>query len=132
MAHPPTNGLAHVALRCRDLAALEAFYQVLGFRVVWRPDPANVYLSSGRDNLALHQEPEPAVPPPPGPDSRLDHLGVLVPAPADVDRWAAHLAAHGLTPEAPPRDHRDGSRSFYVKDPEGNRLQVIFIPAPAA
>jgi catechol-2,3-dioxygenase len=109
---------------------MERFYcDLIGFRVVWRPDPDNVYLSShgAGDNLALHADPAAA-----RADTRLDHLGVVVPAPADVDAWAEHLRRLGAAPEAPPRDHRDGSRSFYVRDPEGNRLQVIHLgPSPA-
>ena len=37
---------------------MKAFYvDVLGFRVEWEPDPDNVYLTSGVDNLALHRAP---------------------------------------------------------------------------
>ena len=35
---------------------MKRFYvDVLGFAVEWEPDPDNVYLTSGRDNLALHR-----------------------------------------------------------------------------
>jgi len=51
-----TLGLRHVALQVRDLEACERFYtELLGMRVEWRPDPDNVYLTSGTDNLALHR-----------------------------------------------------------------------------
>ena len=49
-------------------------------------------------------------------------------SPGDVDRLAAELAARGVTIVATPRAHRDGSRSFYCLDPDGNRIQVIFEP----
>ena len=40
----------------RDLDAMKRFYvDLLGFAVEWEPDPDNVYLSSGIDNLALHR-----------------------------------------------------------------------------
>ncbi|NIV49254.1 MAG: VOC family protein, partial [Gammaproteobacteria bacterium] len=39
-----------------DIGVCEHFYcEVLGMRVVWRPDEQNVYLTNGADNLALHQ-----------------------------------------------------------------------------
>ena len=52
------KGLWHVALKVTDLKRSQAFYEGLfDMRVVWAPDADNVYLSSGRDNLALHQIP---------------------------------------------------------------------------
>jgi hypothetical protein len=33
--------------------------------------------------------------------------------------------------KAAPRTHRDGARSFYCLDPDGNTVQFIFLPAPA-
>jgi catechol 2,3-dioxygenase-like lactoylglutathione lyase family enzyme len=48
--------MRHIALKVRDIAKAKSFYQnTLGMDVVWEPDPQNVYLSSGYDNIALHQ-----------------------------------------------------------------------------
>ena len=56
MPRPTHLGLRHLALNVRHMADMKAFYvDVLGFRVEWEPDPANVYLTSGHDNLALHE-----------------------------------------------------------------------------
>src|ERR1700694_3570914 len=56
MERPRHNGLRHLALNARDLDAMKRFYvDLLGFEVEWEPDPDNVYLSSGADNLALHR-----------------------------------------------------------------------------
>lgn len=119
---PPLRGLRHVALFTPDLEASETFWTaVMGYRVEWRPDPDNVYLTSGSDNLALHRRPGPRGPT----DSALDHVGLAVPTPADVDAWAVHLASHGSPPLAPPQTHRDGSRSFYFRDPGGILVQII-------
>ncbi len=50
------RGMRHIALKVSDLARAKRFYQeVLGMNVVWEPDDKNVYLSSGCDNLALHE-----------------------------------------------------------------------------
>ena len=49
-------GLRHLALNVRDPQASKRFYcECFGMSVVWEPDPDNVYLSSGPDNLALHR-----------------------------------------------------------------------------
>jgi len=126
---PPTHrGLRHLALNVRDLPAMKAFYvDVLGFRVEWEPDPDNVYLTSGVDNLALHRatEGEAAAA---GGTGALDHLGLIVAATADVDAWAAHLKAHGVALDMPPKTHRDGARSCYFRDPDGNRVQIMHHP----
>ena len=49
-------GLRHVALRVGDIRkSLDFYTRVLKLKVEWHPDPDNVYLTSGTDNLALHQ-----------------------------------------------------------------------------
>jgi catechol 2,3-dioxygenase-like lactoylglutathione lyase family enzyme len=117
----PLTGLRHLALNVRDPQASKRFYaDCFGMRVVWEPDSDNVYLSSGCDNLALHKNPAP-----PG---ALDHMGFIVDARAEVDRLAEEFRAKGVTIAAEPRDHRDGSRSFYCLDPDGLRIQVLFEP----
>ncbi len=127
MTAPPMKGLWHAALHVRDLQAMRAFYMdLLGYRLEWQPDPDNLYLTRGRDNLALHASVDgPAAGEPRG---ALDHLGFVLAEAAHVDLWAAHLRAAGFEPEAAPRSHRDGARSFYVLDPEGNCLQFIHHP----
>ena len=69
--------MRHIALKVRDIARSKSFYQdTLGMKVVWEPDPQNVYLSSGCDNIALHEVSEnfamSAV------ERQLDHLGFVV------------------------------------------------------
>ena len=68
------KGMRHVALKVKDIFKAKAFYQgTLGMEVVWEPDPQNVYLTSGCDNIALHQvtPSSPAV----AAGQQLDHLG---------------------------------------------------------
>jgi catechol 2,3-dioxygenase-like lactoylglutathione lyase family enzyme len=116
-------GLRHVALNVTRLDDMKRFYtDLLGFAVEWEPDADNVYLSSGSDNLALHRAETVAA------NGALDHLGVIVREAGDVDRWAAFLESRGVTIDAKPRTHRDGARSCYVSDPEGNKVQVIYHP----
>ena len=134
MDRPAHAGLRHLALHARDLDAMKRFYvDVLGFEVEWEPDPDNIYLSSGIDNLALHRAPstslragETAA------GGALDHLGLIVRAPEDVDKWAEFLTSKGVALAVQPKTHRDGARSFYFKDPDGNAIQIIHHPPISA
>jgi len=121
-----TRGMHHVALNVGDLEACEYFYvDLLGMKVEWRPDDDNVYLCSGSDNLALHRfEPGKA---PEGPQ-RLDHIGFILKTPELVDDWYRFLGTHDIKMRTAPKTHRDGARSFYCEDPEGNIVQMIFHP----
>ncbi len=126
---PPQLGLRHLALYVRAFEETKRFYtDVLGFRVEWEPDPDNTYLTSGTDNLALHR----ADRVPEGRDTALDHLGLLVAAAEDVDAWASYLEGRGVTISSAPRTHRDGARSLYLEDPDGNRIQIIHHPPISA
>jgi len=126
MSRPSHLGLRHLALNVRDLEAMKAFYvTLLGFQVEWEPDPDNVYLTSGSDNLALHRAeglPRPEA------GGALDHLGLIVASAELVDAWAAYLDAHHVALDMRPNTHRDGARSCYFRDPDGNRVQIIHHP----
>jgi catechol 2,3-dioxygenase-like lactoylglutathione lyase family enzyme len=135
MERPTHAGLRHLALNVHDFDAMRHFYvDLLGFVVEWEPDADNLYLSSGIDNLALHRSDkssrstdqrnarlQPS-------DSALDHLGLIVRTADDVDRWAAFLESQGVVLDAKPRTHRDGARSCYFSDPDGNKIQIIHHP----
>ena len=114
-----------MALHVHAFEDTKRFYvDLLGFQVEWEPDADNVYLTSGTDNLALHRSTAKHGPR----DPTLDHLGLVVRRPEDVDAWAAYLANQGAVPVNKPRTHRDGARSFYVLDPDGNQIQIIHHP----
>jgi catechol 2,3-dioxygenase-like lactoylglutathione lyase family enzyme len=124
------RGLRHLALRVTDLARSRNFYEgLLGMKVVWEPDSQNIYLTSGSDNLALHEirsEEQAAFRS--GNDQPLDHLGFLVESPSDVESMANRMAEAGVQILKPPRQHRDGSYSFYMTDPDGNVIQILYEP----
>lgn len=127
----PTSGMRHVALYVEALEACEDFYtRLLGMAVEWRPDADAVYLTSGNDNLALHRYRGADRPPE---RQRLDHIGFLIDDIDQVDVWYRWLTAQGVTAISEPRTHRDGARSFYCHDPDGNSVQIIHHPplAPA-
>jgi catechol 2,3-dioxygenase-like lactoylglutathione lyase family enzyme len=124
---PPTTGLHHVALLIKNFSECEYFYtQLLGMAIEWRPDADNLYLTSGNDNLALHRAPADFIP---VKHQRLDHIGFFLQKPEDVDAWFHFLSQHTVLIKALPKDHRDGTRSFYCADPDGNTIQMIYIPA---
>lgn len=104
-----------------ELQACERFYrEILGLEVIGRPDEDSVYLTNGSDNLALHRAPE-ARPPVP---QFLDHIGLSLEDQSAVDAWHDYLSVHGVAIVAPPRTHRDGTRSLHCKDPDGNTAQL--------
>lgn len=122
----PHKGLHHVALFVKQFDACEKFYvDLLGMKVIWRPDENNLYLSSGNDNLAIHRAPAQFVP---DKYQHLDHIGFFLEKPTDVDSWYEYLKSQQVTIKALPKDHRDGTRSFYCLDPDGNTVQMIHIP----
>lgn len=119
-------GLRHVALNVREMETSLRFYQeVLGLELEWQPDPDNAYLTSGADNLALHKAEGISRE---NPFQHLDHFGFVVQTLEDVDSWAQRIRAQGIPLEKDPRTHRDGARSFYFRDPDGNQIQIIFHP----
>jgi catechol 2,3-dioxygenase-like lactoylglutathione lyase family enzyme len=135
MTVPLHRGLRHVALRVTNLARSRSFYeQLLGMKAVWEPDPDNVYFSSGSDNFALHQIPQSelaAYRPLQG--QLLDHIGVILESPEAVDRMyreiEPRLAQLGGKILKQPKQHRDGSYSFYFSDPDGTVIQALYEPS---
>jgi catechol 2,3-dioxygenase-like lactoylglutathione lyase family enzyme len=124
LKRPQHAGLRHVALNVVEFEKMEYFYtELLGFAEEWRPDPDNLYLCSGVDNLALHKVSDRG-----GKAQALDHIGIICDTMDNVDEWYEFLNAHEVKMVNAPKTHRDGARSFYCFDPEGNSVQVIFHP----
>lgn len=128
------RGLRHVALRVTDLKRSRVFYeQLLAMKVVWEPDADNIYFSSGTDNLALHQvAPDELTAYRPPTAQLLDHIGVIIESPQAVDRMYGDIAPRieslGGRIVKQPKQHRDGSYSFYFSDPDGNVIQALYEP----
>ena len=115
-------GIRHVALVVADLPAAERFWvDVMGYAVEWRPDPDNVYLCGGRDNLALHQADAPA-------GGRADSItsGIAVAGAGRRRRLGRPSGgARRRRSRRRRKTHRDGSRSLYFRGPEGLLIQII-------
>jgi catechol 2,3-dioxygenase-like lactoylglutathione lyase family enzyme len=127
MSNLPSLGLRHVALNVRDPQASKDFYtRVLGMQLEWEPDPDNVYLTTGgQDNLALHKA-EGALSSSRG--GLMDHLGIALPSLESVDDWYLAVKNAGAEIVREIKTHRDGARSFYLKDPDGVVIQMIYHP----
>jgi catechol 2,3-dioxygenase-like lactoylglutathione lyase family enzyme len=121
------KGMRHIALKVRDVARSKSFYQdFLGMEVVWEPDPQNVYLSSGCDNIALHEVSQSFATG--ATEQQLDHLGFVVATIDQVKQLEETFRASGIKIVHPFKVHRDGSASFYCADPDGIVIQMLYEP----
>jgi catechol-2,3-dioxygenase len=125
-----TAGMRHLALNVNNLDSCVDFYtRLLGMSIEWQPDADNYYLTSGNDNLALHRAEKNV-----GPKDvqSLDHLGFIIDSKQDVNKWFDYLKQENVEMLTEVKDHRDGARSFYCKDPDGNAVQIIYHPPLSA
>ena len=114
-----SHRLGHVALRVQNMERAVAFYRGLGLRLTWQADDW-AYLQwpgSGEGIALLSPEYRAAGP----------HFALHVHDRAEVDRVHAELEARGHSC-GPVHDHRDGTASFYMQDPEGNWLEMLYEP----
>jgi len=119
MPSAAVHRLGHVALRVADMERAKAFYTALGLRLTW--DASDwCYLQSpvSGDGVALLS-----------PDYRAagPHFAFHFEDRASVDAVHAQLVAAGY-PVGAVHDHRDGTASFYLQDPEGNWLEILYEP----
>ena len=109
--------LGHVAIRVADIAQAIEFYQQLGLVNVWQ-DSDWAYMKAGQDGLALLG---------PGYQSAGTHFGFVFEDRADLEAEHARLKAAGI-PVGALHGHRDGTASFYGKDPDGNLFEFLYEP----
>ena len=112
--------LGHVALRVQDMERAKAFYLGLGLLLTWdAPDWAYLEWPGGGSGIALLSPEYKAAGP---------HFALHFRDRAEVDAEHAQLAASGHSC-SPVHDHRDGTASFYLQDPDGNWLEMLYEPA---
>jgi len=131
------RAIDHVVLRVRDLEAILAFYcGVLGCTLDKVQDKIGLWqVRAGASLIDL-------VPldgllgkmggAGPGDQGRnLDHFAIQI-APFDEEKIRAHLAAHGVTvTESGQRYGAQGDGpSVYIRDPDGNTVELKGPPAP--
>ena len=96
-----------------------AFYCSLGLRLTWEAsDCAYLQAPDSGDGIALLS-----------PDYRAagPHFAFHFSDRAEVQAVHDRLEAGGRS-VGPVHDHRDGTASFYLQDPEGNWLEVLYEP----
>jgi catechol 2,3-dioxygenase-like lactoylglutathione lyase family enzyme len=120
MTPPPLHRLGHVALRVQDMERAKAFYSSLGLRLTWdAADWAYLQWPDSGEGVALLSPDYKAAGP---------HFAFHFQQRAEVDQVHAQLEAAGHRC-GPVHDHRDGTASFYMQDPEGNWLEMLYEPA---
>ena len=125
-----TAGMRHLALNVNNLESTLDFYtRLMGMEIEWQPDEDNYYLTSGNDNLALHRGKREIEA---GSAQSLDHLGFIIDSKDEVFDWFNFLQQEKVEMLTEVKDHRDGARSFYCKDPDGNAVQIIYHPPLSA
>ncbi len=112
--------LGHVAVRVQDMERAKRFYEGLGLRLTWdAQDWAYMQSPGNGDGIALLSPSYTAA----GPHFAF-HFSDRAEVQAVHDRLEA--AGHRV---GPVHDHRDGTASFYLQDPEGNWLEMLYEPA---
>jgi predicted enzyme related to lactoylglutathione lyase len=122
---------SHFRLLVRDFGATFRFYrEVVGLATTYPPDAAGPYAEFelggdkylGLFDRALMLE---AVGRPADSERSADDHALLCISVEDVDGEARRLQALGVELEAPPADHEPwGMRTVYVRDPEGNLVEL--------
>jgi catechol 2,3-dioxygenase-like lactoylglutathione lyase family enzyme len=116
-ARPAITGISHVTLFADDLAKSRAFYvSLLG----WDPVPPTGAQPGVRFYANHVQYVELVSPPQP---DLVDRLDVVAFSTSDVDSLRKYLAANGVSVPDAVVVESDGSHSFLVHDPEGNKVQ---------
>ena len=112
--------LGHVAIRVKDIERAKCFYMNLGMNLVW-DDNDWCYLEAGpgRDGLALLGPSYKAAGP---------HFAFHFNNRTEVENFHSQLVEQGID-VGRLHDHRDGTASFYLKDPDGNWLEMLYQPS---
>ena len=111
--------LGHVAIRVKDVERAKEFYISLGMKLVW-DDVDWCYLEAGdtKDGLALLG---------PGYKAAGPHFAFHFTKRDEIERIHDSLKNQGMK-VGTLHDHRDGTSSFYLKDTEGNWLEMLYHP----
>ena len=112
--------MTHAAVKVKNVKNAHEFFQsALGLKPAWSGQEDWGMLKGNGTTLALIEEDKEVHPP---------HIGFVVPTKEDVDRYYEKLKDSGATDIQEPKDHRDKSRSFYFKDPDGNQFELLWLP----
>ena len=108
------EALSAVTLATHDMARAVAFYDALGFEMIYGGPEATVTSyragASYLNLIAMLQE------------TQWRWWGRSIFYVSDVDAFHANAVAQGFTPEAAPADAPWGERYFHITDPDGHEL----------
>ncbi len=111
--------LGHVAIRVQDVERAKDFYVGLGMKLVWQdPDWCYLEVGPGKDGLALLG---------PGYKSAGPHFAFHFNERKQVENIQVELQQKGVK-VGDLYEHRDGTASFYLQDPEGNWFEMLYEP----
>lgn len=111
---PRIEGLSAVTLATGDMARAVAFYQALGFEVLYGGRNARfTSFRAGGQYLNITAE---------FPPSARGGWGRAIFYVSDVDAFYRRAVDRGLKPDFPPRDAAWGERYFHITDPDGHEI----------
>ncbi len=114
MSDSPIESLSAVTLATHDMGRAIAFYQALGFEMLYGGADAELTsFAAGTSFLNVIAAPK---------DTPLAWWGRAIFYVDDVDAMYARAVAAGFRPEAKPRDAPWGERYFHLRDPDGHEL----------
>ena len=111
--------LGHLAIRVKDMDRAKSFYMSLGMNLIWDDnDWCYFEAGPGKDGLALL-----------GPNYKAagPHFAFHFLERRQVEEIHQQLYEQGVE-VGDLHDHRDGTASFYLQDPEGNWLEMLYQP----
>ena len=118
-ARPSIIGVSHIAVYAADMSVTEHYYtHVLGAMKAADPESPNGARYFFSEDQFVEVLPMPAG----AGKNRLDHIAFTT---SDVEKLRAYLGAKGWHVPATVTTDKDGTRSFDVFDPEGNRVQFV-------
>lgn len=111
--------MTHAAVKVSSVKKSLEFFTGLGFRTAWAGQEDWGMVKSNGTTLALIEKNHEIHPP---------HIGIVVDRKEDVDAAYSRLKTLGAKDISDPKDHRDKSRSFYFRDPDGNQFELLWLP----
>jgi catechol 2,3-dioxygenase-like lactoylglutathione lyase family enzyme len=112
--------MTHAAVKVQSVQrSLKFFNDALGMKTAWSGQDDWGMAKSEGSTLAFIEKNTEVHPP---------HIGFVVDTKEDVDLCHKQLKEAGAQDLGDPKDHRDQSRSFYFKDPDGNQYELLWLP----
>ena len=122
---PKPSRIGHLVINAKDLNAATKFYtDIIGFEIALERPGFGTFLTAGENHhdLAIFQAPEGAAETSDG-DVGLNHMAILVDDFEELTEYWHKLKDHFDDADIRTTDH-GMTRSIYIKDPEGNGIEL--------